>query len=223
MNGLYAVVLALAHSSEVLGNAQKQAQEDVEAANLVNAVLQKIKDFNNNMEQIQKFLQSYIDEHAPGTKEGGKMTAGERSAVSQLSTMLDTIKADQTKINSETTLVKQYSDQATDCFNSAANITKNRSGWDSFVDYIAPWVQDSKKADLLIQGASAATNATQHQHLLDDANRDQMATLSVKTGSMSGEANTLSTKAQSALDQLDQIMRAGFLFLSMIDNKEKTV
>ncbi len=137
MNGLYAVVLALARSSEVLGNAQEQAQEDMQAANLVNAVLKKIGDFNNNMEQIEKFLQKYIEEHAPGTKEGDKMTAGERSAVSQLSTMLDTIKADQTKIDSETTLVKQYNDQATDCLNQVAKMNNHDGdGWYRFVDYI---------------------------------------------------------------------------------------
>ncbi len=33
--------------------------------------------------------------------------------------------------------------------------------------------------------------------------------------------SALSTKAQSALDQLQQIMRAGFVFLSAIDNQEK--
>lgn len=221
MNGLYAVVLALGRSSEVLGNAQKQSQEDIETANLVTAVLQKLKDFNNNMEKVKKFLHDYIEDHAPGTKEGDKMTAGERAAVDQLSTIFDTLKADQAKIDSETKLVKQYNDEAADCLNRAANMNNNNGdGWYRFVDAIAPWAHDSQRADLIVQAGDATKKAKEHQRLLDDANRDQMATLSVKTGSMNGEASTLSTKAQSALDQLMQIMRAGFLFLAAIGNKE---
>jgi hypothetical protein len=218
MNGLYEAVLAMANSSAVLGNAAKQAQEEIETANLVNAVLAKIKEFQGNMDAIERYLQSYIDQHAPGSDARKAMSPGESMAVGQLSQMLDKLKADEATIASEQKLVDQYSQEATNCTNKANAV--DQSGWNTFKTFGGNL---SDYAHFLAQGLVAAGNAQHHQDLLTDAQNDQMAVLSTKTGEMSNGATALSSKGHDELDQMLQIMRAGFRFLSAIENSERRI
>ena len=240
MNGLYVAALALSKGIESMSAAQKLAQDDIETANLVNAILGKLADFNGNMKEIELFLQRYLDSHAAGTKEREKMTTGGTMALVELSGMLDHLKADDAKIDGVQTQMSQYVQRAKDL--GAAIAAKGQEVADLSDAFMHPpqWAYLGLPAYLAVQGIRIGVASRDLSNLQDqleavneklthattifkDAQRDQTSLLAVKTGSMNTEGSGLSSTANSAIDQMMQMMKMSFMFLSAIEDKSKQI